>query len=157
MSILHLHLILNHVPVIGLVLVALILGVAVWRNSNEVARLGLVFAIGLAAVAAIVFLTGEPAEEAVEHLAGISERGIHSHEEAAEAALISASLAGLVSLVGLVVFRKRALPRWFTGVALVVVLVAGGMMGWAANLGGQIRHTELRSAQVGAGTDSDDR
>lgn len=158
MSILHLHLILNHVPVVGLILVAVILAVALWRNSSELARLGLVFAVGLAAVAGIVFLTGEPAEEAVEHLAGVSESLIHTHEEAAEAALIATSLAGLVSLLGIALFWRRTLPRWVMGTAFAVVLLAGGAMGWAANLGGRIRHTEIsRAAPPGVETDRDER
>lgn len=158
MSVLHLHLVLNHVPLIGLLMVAVILGVAFWRNSSEMARLGLVFSVGLAAIAGIVFLTGEPAEEAVEHLAGISERAIHAHEEAAEAALIATSLAGIVSLLALAIFWRRTLPRWVTGAGLVVALVAGGVTGWVANLGGQIRHTEIGAAAgANSDVDSDDR
>ena len=154
MSVLHLHLGLNHVPLIGLLMVVVILAVALWRNSNEMARLGLVFSVGLAAIAGVVFLTGEPAEEAVEHLAGISERAIHAHEEAAEAALIATSLAGIVSLLGLAIFWRRTLPRWMTGATLAVVLVAGAVTGWVANLGGQIRHTEI-GATSGGGSDVD--
>ena len=158
MSLVHLHLVLNHVPMIGLLFVALILAAAWYRNSGELTRLGLVFAVGLAVVAGIVFLTGEPAEEAVENLAGVTERAIHSHEEAAEAALIAMSLAGLVSLASLVIYWRRTLPRWVTGAALAVVLVAGGVMGWAANLGGQIRHTEIGAGRVvGPDADGDDR
>ena len=155
MSLVHLHLILNHVPVIGLGFVILILLVALWRNNSDTARLGLAFAVGLAAVAAVVFLTGEPAEEAVEGLAGISERAIHSHEEAAEAALIAVGLAGAVSLLALAVYWRRGLPRWVTGTALAVTLAAGGVMGWAANLGGQIRHTELSAGALPAGESGD--
>lgn len=154
MSLVHLHLILNHVPMIGLVFVTIILTVGLWRNSSEVARLGLALAVAMAAVAGVVFLTGEPAEEAVEHLAGIAESAIHAHEEAAEAALIAASLAGLVSLLGLALFWRRSLPRWMTGTALAAVLVAGGVMGWTANLGGQIRHTEI-VGNAARGSDSD--
>ena len=156
MSLVHLHLVLNHVPMIGLVFVALILAIAWWRGSGEMTRLGLVFAVGLAVVAGIVFLTGEPAEEAVEKLAGVTDRAIHAHEEAAEAALIATSLAGLVSVLGLAIFWKRALPRWVSGAALAVVLVAGGVMGWAANLGGQIRHTEIGGSIAPVGGADDD-
>ncbi len=156
MSVMHLHLMLNHVPMIGLLFVVLTLAVAMWRNSSDTAKLGLSFAVGIAGVTALVFLTGEPAEEAVENLAGISERAIHAHEAAAEGALIATSLAGLVSLLGLVLFWKRALPRWVTGAALAVMLIASGVMGWTANLGGQIRHTEIVSTSISKGESSDD-
>lgn len=158
MSFVHLHLVLNHVPMIGLVFVVLILGVALWQNKSETAKLGLAFTVGIAAVAALVFLTGEPAEEAVEGIAGVTERAIHAHEEAAEGALIATLLAGVVSLFMLGVFRRRALPRRMMQAALAVTLVAGGVMGWTANLGGQIRHTEIgASAAAAGGSDDDDR
>jgi len=143
MSVLHLHLILNHVPVIGTAFVLLLLGVAVLRRNDGMAKLGLIVMIGLAAITAVVFLTGEPAEEAVEHIAGVSEATIHPHEEAAEASLIATSVAGALALVALAVFRRRALPRWVTASALAAVLVVSSMLGWTANLGGRIRHTEL--------------
>lgn len=158
MSFVHLHLVLNHVPMIGLVFVAVILGTALWQNKSDTAKLGLVFAVGMAVVAALVFFTGEPAEEAVEGIAGISENAIHAHEEAAEGALIATSVAGVISLVMLAIFWRRALPRRMTQVALAVTLVAGGVMGWAANLGGQIRHTEISGSVPAAGeSDRDDR
>lgn len=152
MSLVHLHLVLNHVPVIGLGFVILILLIALWRNNSDTARLGLVFAVGLAAVAAVVFVTGEPAEEAVEGVAGISEAAIHRHEEAAYAALIAVGLAGLVSLLALAIYWRRVLPRWVIGTSLVVTFAAGGIMGWAANLGGQIRHTEIGGASPSSET-----
>ena len=155
MSLLHLHLMLNHVPMIGLGFVAIILAVALWRNSSEMTRLGLVLVVGLAAVAGLVFLTGEPAEEAVENLAGVAERAIHDHEEAAEAALVAVSLVGVMCLLALARFLRRPLPRWTAGAALALVLVAGGVMGWAANLGGQIRHTEISGSMGSAGSDSE--
>ena len=143
MSIVHLHLILNHVPVIGMAFALLILGVAAWRRNDGMGRLGLVVMVGLALVTAAVFLTGEPAEEAVEEVATVSEAMIHPHEEAAEASLIATGIAGALALIALVAYRRRALPRWVTGVAFVAALVANTMLGWTANLGGRIRHTEI--------------
>lgn len=151
MSIVHLHLILNHVPLIGMAFVLLILGVAMWRRNDGMGRLGLVVMVGLAAVTAVVFLSGEPAEEAIESIAGVSEAMIHPHEEAAEASLIATGIAGVLALIVLGIYRRRALPRWVTGVALIAALVASSMLGWTANLGGQIRHTE-----IGGSVPSDD-
>ena len=48
-------------------------------------------------------------------------------------------------LIGLAVFRSQALARWVVPTALVLALGATATMGYAANLGGQIRHTEIRS------------
>jgi multisubunit Na+/H+ antiporter MnhC subunit len=156
MSVLHLHLILNHVPVIGTAFVLLMLGVSVTRRNEGMARLGLGVMVGLAAITAIVFLTGEPAEEAVERVAGVSEAMIHPHEEAAEAALIATTVVGALALLALAAFRRRALPRWVTGSALVAVFGVSVLLGWTANLGGRIRHTEL-GATAQAQREAEDR
>ena len=77
--------------------------------------------------------------------------GIHlQHEEAAPAATIVTGIVGLLSLVGLVVFRSRALARWVVPTAFVLALGETATMGYAANLGGQIRHTGIRAAAVTA-------
>ena len=158
MSLVHMHLLLNHVPVIGAFFVLLLLTVALWRRNSEMAKLGLSLMIAVAIVAGLVFLTGEPAEEAVENMAGISDAVIHSHEEAAEASLITAGLAGALALGLLAWFWRRALPRWAGTVAFTAMLLVGGMMAWTANLGGQIRHTEISSGSVTTtGEDVDDR
>ena len=143
MSIVHLHLLLNHVPVIGMAFVLLILAVATWRRNDGMGRLGLVVMVGLSAVTLAVFLSGEPAEEAVERVADVSEAMIHPHEEAAEASLIVTGIAGVLAILALAVYRRRVLPRWVTGAAFTVALVANAMLGWTANLGGRIRHTEI--------------
>ena len=148
MSLVHLHLLLNHVPVIGTFFILFLLAAALWRRSNETAKLGLFLMVGIAVVAGFVFLTGEPAEEAVEHVAGVTDAVIHSHEEAAEAALVASGLAGALGLGLLVWFWRRELPRWAGMVSLVTMLAVGGLMAWTANLGGRIRHTEISNGAV---------
>jgi uncharacterized membrane protein len=145
MSIVHLHLILNHFPIVGAVLGVLLLGVAWLRRSDDLgkAAMGLFVLLGMLSV--VVFLTGEPAEEAVEALPGISESLMERHEEAAVVATIGMSVAGVLSLVGLGLYRGRPLARWVTPAMLVVALGAAGLMGYTASLGGMIRHTEIHA------------
>jgi hypothetical protein len=88
-------------------------------------------------------LTGEPAEEAVEHLAGVTERAIHVHEEAAELAAVATYVGGAIALAALMFFRRRGLGPPLATLALVVALAAFGLMARTANLGGQIRHPEI--------------
>jgi MYXO-CTERM domain-containing protein len=104
-----------------------------------------------------VFLTGEPAEEAVEKLAGIHERVIHDHEELAEATLGTVSVAGLLALGLLGWRRRRILPRAALGLALAVVVGVGGLLARTAWLGGQIRHTEIAGGAASQAEADDDR
>ena len=80
-------------------------------------------------------------EEMVEHLSGFSENLVEQHEEAALIATIGLSLLGIAALVGLF---YRGVRRWYPKAVLLGALLVSGLMAWTANLGGQIRHTEIR-------------
>jgi hypothetical protein len=142
----HLHLLLNHVPVLGAFGLLLLFTIAFFRRDSSLGRLTLGLTILVAGAAVAVFLTGEPAEELVEDLAGIGESAIEPHEEAARVATIAFGILGAMATAALLAFRRRELPRWTMGVALVGTLGVSALMGWTANLGGQIRHTEIGAA-----------
>lgn len=150
MSTVHLHLLLNHVPVIGIVFGALLLLLALLRRSGELAKVSLGFLALVGAVSVVVFLTGEPASDAIEKLPGISERLIDRHEEAAELATIVTGIIGALALGALLAYRRRTVPRWITALALISAFGSTVLMGYAANLGGQIRHPEIRSGPTAA-------
>ena len=144
MSIAHLHLLLNHVPVIGIVGVALLFALALRRRSDELTRLALGVTIALAVVAGAVFLTGEPAEELVEHLPGFDDALVERHEEAALIATIAFGALGALAAAALLWARRHALPRRTAALGLVGAVTLTAVVGWTANLGGMIRHTEIR-------------
>lgn len=156
MSGVHIHLMLNHIPVIGMILAFLLFGVAAYRKSIELIKVILGLFIVLALVSIPVYLTGEPAEDVVEHMPGVSRDFIHAHEDAAAFALASVDVLGVASLVGLFLFRGGALPQWFVVVMLVLSIVSAGLMAYTGNLGGQIRHSEIRSGAPPISDDSED-
>lgn len=142
----YLHLVLNHVPVIGTFLGLLFLLVAFVRNSEELKKVTLALLVFIALVTIPVYLTGEPAEEMIENIPGTSEAIIERHEDAALFSMIAVEVAGITALAGLLIFlRKKRLGNLLAIVTLAVSMIGGGLMTWTANLGGQIRHTEIRS------------
>lgn len=147
MNFAHLHLIINHVPVLGTAFGLGMLAAARIRKSDELLKAGFAILILTALSAVVVFLTGEPAEHVIEHFAGVTEAAIEAHEEAALLSLLSAAGAGAISLVGFWFFyRARAVPKWVISLCLISAVLTLGLMGRAANLGGQIRHEEARGA-----------
>lgn len=141
----HIHLLLNHLPLLGTGFGVLLLVLALARRSDELRRVSLAVFV-LAALSALpTYLTGEPAEEIVEHLAGVSKPIIDQHEEAAEGAAIALAILGAVSLAALVRFRRSALPDWLAVSSLLLALVVAALMARTANLGGRIRHSEIRA------------
>ena len=143
------HLLLNHAPLMGayFALGLIILGM-IFRNSN-LDRGGLLLLVASALLAIPVYLTGEPAESGIEGLPGVTDQVIEEHEESALPTLIVFELAGAAALAGLVMYRKSpALPRGFTLVVLALTVVTTVLIARTAYLGGQIRHTEIRSGDT---------
>lgn len=149
MSGVHLHLLLNHVPIIGTVGSLLLLIVAMWQKSDDVRRVALGAFVVVALLTIPVYLTGDPAEEAVRGLPGVEKSMIHEHEEAAMFGLISASISGVVALVALVVERKRpVMYRRLNITLLIVALWSTSVLARVSYLGGLVRHTEIRPASA---------
>lgn len=139
----HVHLMLNHAPLFGCAVCALLLSFALWRGSEDLKRA----AFGLLVISALitipVYLTGEPAEETVEHFPGVTKAAIHAHESAAKFALAGMIATGIVALIGLLFSWKRLIPNWLTIGMLLLSLFSGTLMIRTANLGGKVRHTEI--------------
>ena len=94
MNSVQMHLALTHVPVILSLVGLVILVVALFKNKNSLIQISYII-IMIAGVAALpVFFSGEGAEEAIEHLPGISETVVERHEEVAELAMITICVAG---------------------------------------------------------------
>lgn len=154
----HLHLLSNHLPVIGTLFALGLLGWGVLRRNEAVQRIALGTFVIMALLALPAYFTGEPAEDIVEHAAGVGEAAIDAHEAAALVALIGVEIVGLLALIAL--YRAgggRSLSVFTTRAVLVMALVAAGLLAWTANLGGRIRHAEIRAgAEQGVPVDSDD-
>lgn len=140
------HLLANHLPVLGVVFAAALTSAGVFRGSEELKKAGL-WAFVLAALCALpAYFSGEGAEDVVERLPDVTKALIHEHEEAAEKALAGALFLGAAALAALVhAWRSKAalLPKAAPAL-LALSLPVMGILAWAAHLGGLVRHTELR-------------
>ncbi len=142
----HIHLMLNHIPVIGIGLLILLFIVAIVRKNKELITVALASIILISLTTIPVYLTGEQAEEVVEDMPGISEELIEEHEEKAEIAFIFVEVAGSLALITLLARRySERLGQRLVILTLLILVISGGLIGWTANLGGKIHHEEIRS------------
>ena len=142
----HWHLVLNHIPLLGLLFGTALLAYGLWRNQTDVqqASLGLLAVAGLAIIA--VYLTGEPAEEIVEGGIGVSHDALEAHEHFAWYGLVAGIATGVGALGTLLYGALRGrIVRWTVVGTLVLALGSAGVIGYTANLGGKISHPELRA------------
>lgn len=141
----HLHLILNHFPIVGITigLLVLIAGYLLKNPQVKATSLGIFIFSALAAIAANY--TGEGAEEIVEKIPGIGESLIHDHEEYAEQFLtLSLILGGTALITFLLQIKRIGLAAY--GYILVLLLVISSLVSayYVGVSGGEIRHTEIR-------------
>ena len=147
----HLHLSLNHLPVVGSVFALALLAWGFWRRSEVLQRAGLAAVIIVAVAALAAYLTGEPAWEDIMDLPGDNDPYILAHQSAAQFAFGAASLTGIMALITLATGRRRKpVVVWLVIGVLMLSLATAGLMGYAANLGGMIRHTEIRAGGLAA-------
>lgn len=141
----HVHLALTHLPVMGIFLGTVLYLFGVIARQVHYQRIALFNFILMALAAIPVFLSGEPAEEVVEDLSGISEQMIERHESLAEIALWGAEALGLAALISLIWINNPnlALRRALRSVVLLLAVIISGVLFKTANLGGQIRHPEI--------------
>ena len=141
----HLHLLLNHFPIIGTLIGVGVMAYGYFTQSDSTKKAALLTWIAMAACAIPVFLTGEPTEEMVEGLPGVSEALIGEHEEAAELAIWVMEGLGVLSLFAFFFpFKENSMRNTVLGVTFALSLVSFGLMARTGYLGGQIRHTEIR-------------
>ncbi len=152
----HAHLLLVHLPIVGLLAALLPLAWAVARGDRTAAGLGLALAALFGAATPLVARTGEAAEERFEDgplaLDAEGARWLEVHEDRGEVAAVVASAAAAACAVGLVLLvRAPALPpRALAGAGAAACVFAFAALAWAGEAGGKIRHPELRGGATAA-------
>ena len=137
----YLHLLSNHIPIIGSLFGVLLLVLALFKpNLNTTLSAYLILLLsGLGGL--VAYFTGEPAEESVEHIAGISHKVIHIHEEMAENSLIFVFLLTAAAIIGLWAERSKwESTKKIERVTLVIGIIAFILFAFTGYLGGHIRH-----------------
>lgn len=141
----HLHLLLNHFPVVSTLIAAILLVAGFISKNNGITKSALIIMVLSALVTIPVFFTGEGAEEVVEHIEGVTHDSIEEHEEMGEkAAWIMYAMGALALLSVVLITKKHALARLVTIITLLLSFLAFGMMMRTGQSGGHIRHTEIQ-------------
>ncbi len=144
----HVHLIVTHLPVLGVAFGTFLLGLGLFRKNRVIQQTALGVLVFAGLTAGVAYLTGEGAEEAIEGTIGAGQALLDRHEGAALVGLVATGIAGALALVVLASGRKgRPLAKGLAVLNLVIALAASGTLAWVANLGGQLGHPEIRSGQ----------
>jgi uncharacterized membrane protein len=148
MNLAHLHLLLNHFPIIGTIVgLGLFLGSLVGKNA-DLRRASLIVLAVIALVAIPTFFSGVGAQGAIKNDPGVSEALIERHEGAAMLAFFFMEITGALALVELWKHYRISRPErwtWTLSAVLLFSIITTGLMTRVGTTGGEVRHPEIRS------------
>lgn len=151
----HLHMVVNHFPIIGTIFGFGILIVGLVLKNKTLLNTSYVLFIVAAVFGAISMGTGEGAEELVEDMPNIGKQIIHKHEEFAEKLATLLYVLGILSLVGLYLnFKNNTKAKLVSFLVLGIATAGLFLVQKVGTSGGEIRHTEIRENANAARTNS---
>jgi uncharacterized membrane protein len=143
----HIHLLLNHLPVIGFGIGLALFVVALVSKQLDLQRVGLVIFFLAAALTIVTYVSGNDARESLKKTPGVSGPLMEAHESAALVAFVFMEITGFFSWIGLWIWgRPSRFARWNVGIVLIFAMLTLVLMSRAAYFGGAIRHPETEAA-----------
>jgi len=154
MSAQQLHLIVAHLPVVGLPVILFVYAFALRWRDDRLQKLCWMLFIAFAASSAVSYFSGPAAFEMLESAGKVDEATRAISEEhallgrASFAAMVLLGLGGVVAFLG---FAQGAPPSrgLRLGLAFVGWLIVL-LLAWTAHEGGELRHVELRHGEHAA-------
>ena len=144
----HLHLLLNHFPIIGTIVGLALFLVSFVGNNKDLRRASYIVFAGIALLTIPTFLSGFGAQLGIQGKPGVSDALVARHEGSAELALWFMFATGAFSLIALWQSHHKARAAdWLIGTVLFLSLLTTGLMARVGNTGGDIRHPEITGMQ----------
>ena len=143
----HIHLLLNHFPTIGFAIaIGLFIGAIVSR-SDDLQKASLTVLVAVAILTFPTYLSGNAADLAIRKMPDVSRTLIATHEGAALLSFTLMEITGAVAWLALWQMRRAGRVSARTlGTVLLLSAITMGLVTRAANIGGEIRHPEIRLA-----------
>jgi uncharacterized membrane protein len=150
MNLAHLHLLLNHFPIIGTI-IALGLFIASFIGKNDdLKRSSLIVFVAMALITLPTFFSGIGAQRTIRKDNAVAAAIVDRHEGAAILSLFFILVTGTLALIELWRRRRIATEKPWSGTLLAILifsLITCGLMARVGTTGGDIRHPEIWSVQ----------
>ena len=150
MNLAHLHLLLNHFPIIGTIVALGLFIVSFIGKNDDLKRSSLIIFAAIALLTLPAFFSGIGAQRAVRKDPLVSTAVIDRHEGAAMLALFFMLITGALALIELWKRRRIVTEKPWSGNLLAILLfslITTGLMARVGTTGGDIRHPEIWSVK----------
>ena len=149
----HWHMLLNHAPSIGIVIVLGLYLTSFYLKSDDLNRASLVLFVILGLLAIPTYLSGIATKWAIVNNADISLDLIMAHQDAALSSFVTLSATSLLAWLAL--WQRRRFSEsanWCQVAVLIVAVISVITMIETGSRGGEINHPEIRVAEEGLTT-----
>jgi uncharacterized membrane protein len=146
MNLAHLHLLLNHFPIIGTIVALGLLITSFIGKNDDLKRSSLIIFAAIALITLPAFFSGIGAQRVVRKDPLVSTAVIDRHEGAAILAMFLMLITGALALVELWKRRRIVTEKPWSGTLLAILifsLLTTGVMARVGTTGGDIRHPEI--------------
>ena len=146
----HVHLLLNHIPTIGTAVALGLLVISFFRRNDDLRRASLEVVYVIALFTFPAYLSGVSAQQILIEHPDINQVFVDAHQDAALWAFLFMQISGAAAWLALWKFRRTSrMSQPLMATVLLLSTLAFAVSARAANLGGEIRHTEI-SAEAAA-------
>jgi uncharacterized membrane protein len=147
MNLAHVHIVINHVPSLGMVVAACLLVFSLLKKNEGLKKISFQLLVALSLLALPTFMTGSAAEAMLRNPTDATKGLIQAHENAAIWTLGLISITGTFAWFGLWQYRRFSRPGFGnTTIVVILSLMTATAILRTANMGGDITHTEIRDA-----------
>jgi uncharacterized membrane protein len=148
----HLHLLLNHFPIIGSIIGLGLFLASFFGKNEDLRRASYIVFVGIALMTIPAFMTGFAAQQMLKG-PDISDALIRRHESSALLSLWFVEGTGALALIGLWQSHETGRPsHWNVSALLLLSLLTVGLISRTGYTAGEIRHPEVRSGAAVSAT-----
>jgi uncharacterized membrane protein len=148
----HLHLLLNHFPIIGSIIGLGLFLASFFGKNDDLRRSSYIVFVGIALITIPAFLSGFGAQQMLKG-PGISEALVRRHESSALLSIWFMEVTGALALIGLWQSQSTGRPpHWNVFAMLLFSLLTVGLISRTGYTAGDIRHPEIRPAAEAGST-----
>jgi hypothetical protein len=151
----HIHLLLNHWPIIGTFIALGLFVISIVANQAQLKQTSLALFSFIALMSIPTYMSGDSAQLFLKDTPEISADLVKTHQGAAFLALIFMEITGAFAAIGLWQFSRigkksgNSQPAgWNLAAVLLTSMVTVWLMTITGNTGGEIRHPEIISGQA---------
>lgn len=140
------HLVVNHFPLVLLIVSIFVWFYYVYTKNEIILKIAQMIILSACITAGLSMFTGDYAEEVIKMWPGIEKKAIHMHEERAEVAMGFMWALFAITLADVVLRAKKMKPEWSPWLQRLSLLLLGVLVALfvqVGHLGGLIRHQEL--------------